>query len=105
MHYNLEHNKYLKHTSIVCDKISKKCMLDNQIMLSLNQTHAQIKILEIWKATNIENNPSKVSIIRHENSDCTTRDMTTRQLKEHNTPSTCLGDAIRLWNRAPDSIR
>jgi hypothetical protein len=51
-------------------------MLENQNMLSVNQTHAQIKILEIWRSINIVNNPNKVKTINHSNSDRTTRGMT-----------------------------
>ena len=89
----------------VSDKVSIKSMLENQNMLSVNQTHAQIKILEIWRSINIANNPNKVKTINHSNSDRTTRGMTSGLLQENNTPNTCLGDATRLWNKAPDTVR
>ena len=87
------------------DKISVKSMLDSQQMLSVNQTHAQIKILEVWKALNVENNPNKVSTISHDNTDRITRGLSAGLLQENSTPQTCLGDAIRLWNKAPDCVR
>jgi hypothetical protein len=31
--------------------------------------------------------------------------MTFGLLQENNTPSTCLVDATRLWNKAPDAVR
>ena len=74
------------------DKVSFKCMLESQKMLSVNQTHAQIKILEIWKAVNVENYPNRVTTIRHENTDRTTRGMSNGFLQENKTPKTCIGD-------------
>ena len=35
-------------------------LLENQNMLSINQTQAQMKILEMWKATNIQIYPLEV---------------------------------------------
>jgi hypothetical protein len=55
----------------VSDKVSIKSMLENQNMLSVNQTHAKIKILEIRRSINIVNNPNKVKTINHYNSDRT----------------------------------
>ena len=80
-------------------------MLDRQNMLSVNQTHAQIKILEIWKAVNVENHPNQVNVIKHDQSDRTSRGMTKGLLQENSTPKTCIGDAVRLWNKAPETIR
>ena len=35
----------------------------------------------------------------------TTRGMTSEKFKYNKTPQTCIGDATRLWNEAPISIR
>ena len=71
-------------------------MPENQKILSVNQTHAQIKIIEMWKATNLKKYPNKVAQISHSNSDRITRRIAIGNLQENNTPSTCLGDAERL---------
>ena len=74
-------------------------------MLSVSQIHAQIKILEVWKAVNVENHPNKVKVIKHDQTDRTSRGMTKGLLQENITPKTCIGDAVRLWNKAPETIR
>ena len=81
----------------VNDKVSIKKMLESQKMLSVNQTHAQIKILEMWKATNFNNYPNKVAQTSHINTDRITMCITLGNLLENNTPNTCLGDATRLF--------
>jgi hypothetical protein len=80
-------------------------MLYKQNVLYVNLTHAQIKILEIRRSINIENNPNKVTTVNHSNSDRITRGMMIGPLQENNTPCTCLGDATRLWNKAPETVK
>lgn len=38
--------------ALVSDRKSTKTILDTQIMLSVNQIAAQIKLIEMWKASN-----------------------------------------------------
>ena len=57
------------------------------------------------KSMNIDNFPNKVAPISHVNSDRTTRGMKIGQLQENNTPNTCIGDASRLCNKAPESVQ
>ena len=38
--------------ALVSDRKSTKTLLDNQNMLSVNQIAAQIKLTEMWKASN-----------------------------------------------------
>ena len=44
----------------VSDKIPVKTMVENQKITSVNQTAAQIKLLEMWKAKNTEDYPLKI---------------------------------------------
>ena len=39
----------------LADKVSTRNLLSNLGMLSINQVHAQMKMMEIWKALNVEN--------------------------------------------------
>ena len=50
-------NVYLK------DRMSTKTLLSNQVMLSVNQVAAQIKLTEIWKANNVEK--FQIKVIRY----------------------------------------
>ena len=50
-------------------------------------------------------NCSLVNVIKHDQSDRTSRGMTKGLLQENSTPKTCIGDAVRLWNKAPETIR
>ena len=43
----------------ISDKVSIKSMLKKLNMLSVNQINAQIKLIEMWKSTNIPNYPIK----------------------------------------------
>ena len=44
----------------ISDKVEVKTMLNNQGMLSVNQTAAQIKLVEMWKAKHVEIYPINV---------------------------------------------
>ena len=44
----------------ISDKVEVKTMLKNQGMLSINQTAAQIKLVEMWKAKHVEIYPINV---------------------------------------------
>ncbi len=46
--------------ALVSDKKSTKTLLDNQNMLSVNQIAAQIKLTEMWKASNDPQYPLKM---------------------------------------------
>ena len=77
-------------------------------MLSENQLNAQIKLLEVWKALNINIKDSPLKILKKEINEITavTRSLTNGKLIEtafSNTLSikTCINDDIRLWNIAP----
>ena len=46
--------------ALVLDRKSTKTLLDNQNMLSVNQIAAQIKLTEMWKASNDPQYPIKM---------------------------------------------
>ena len=77
-------------------------------MLSVNQLNASVKLMEIWKATNVDDYPLKVQRQTRNDSRVSTRTDTTEKPMEIGrtlvTQKTCVSDAIRLWNIAPDTI-
>ena len=92
------------------DKIRTSVLLTNINMLSINQTHAQIKLLEIWKSFNdTKNNILRVEKVKSYEQGSRTRSGTALNLVEIRTSmsssKTFKNDAIRLWNIAPESIK
>ena len=77
--------------------------------ISVNQTNAQIKINEIWKAINIEHYP--LTITKHGENDSAplTRSCTNGTLVEQGksvlSQKSCKNDAVRLWNSLPKYIQ
>ena len=78
-------------------------------MLSVNQVHAQIKLLEIWKAVNIEGNPIKVTSDSNGINTALTRSGGNLRLVESGRSNLCsktfINDAIRIWNSTPSNIK
>ena len=78
-------------------------------MLSVNQVAAQIKLTEIWKAINVPKFPIKVMKQETPIDSRTTRGVTNGKLIEEGSSTliinSCIGDATRLWNRAPEGIK
>ena len=88
----------------ISDKVSAKSLLERNQMLSVNQTAAQIKLMEMWKSKNIESYPLKPEIVLPIHNGATNRNATCEKFKTNNTPSTFIGDATRLWNSAPITV-
>ena len=90
------------------DKVPIREMLDNQNMLSVNQLAAQIKLAEVWKARNGENYPVKMEFRTVNENGTSTRGATNGKAvetgKTQKSRATFIGDATRLWNKAPKSI-
>ena len=88
------------------DKISTKILLDNLGMLSVNQTNAQIKILEVWKSQNVIDYPIKFKKV---NNDCSTRAVTNGDLVEVGKTDlvkcSFISDASKAWNNTPTDIK
>ena len=80
-------------------------MLEKNNMLSMNQTQAQIKLMEMWKSKNVETYPIKPTTNTYKVNAITTRSATLEQFKLNTTPSTFVGDATRLWNTAPVALK
>ena len=89
----------------ISDRICTKTLLQKQKMLSINQLNAQVKLTEMWKACNQPNYPLNIKQLSSTNNGPTTRGMTCENLVEAPTKGTFMGDAARLWNKAPLQIR
>jgi hypothetical protein len=92
----------------IADRISVKNMLENQKMLSVNQTSAQIKLNEMWKVKYQKNYPIKVHAQQTAENGRETRGNRIGKLIETGmsriTKASFVGDATRIWNKAPKSI-
>ena len=90
------------------DKISTKYLLSKIDMMSVNQLNAQVKLLEIWKALNLESYPLQVLQQTVPTLGVVTRaSLKGRPVeigKTNLTKCTSVSDAVRIWNQAPDSI-
>ena len=91
------------------DMVSTKKLLSKFGLLSVNQLNAQIKLLEVWKALNVEDYPL---VIKQQESNQT--GMETRAAKNkrpveigknNQTKNTCVSDAVRVWNLAPEKVK
>ena len=82
-------------------------MLSKHNMLFINQLNAQIKLTEMWKASNIEKYPLDIKKFASSSSrtGTQTKGVTKENLIEPMTKATFVGDATRIWNKAPDKIR
>ncbi len=60
----------------VSDRKSTKTLLDNQNMLSVNQIAAQIKLTEMWKASNDPQYPIKMKTRERQENAIETRSVT-----------------------------
>ena len=92
----------------VKDMVSISLSTTNLNMLSVNQLNSNVKLLEIWKALKVEDYPLIVQRQSRNESRVNTRADTTekplnigRSLMKQ---KTCVSDAIRLWNMAPENI-
>ena len=50
----------LLNNTQICDKINTVTIANNLKMISVNQINAQIKLTEMWKASNMKNYPIKL---------------------------------------------
>ena len=95
---------YMERTSTVD-------LLKKTGLLSINQTAASIKLIEVWKAENIENYPVKLEpnnagLIE---TDRSVRPSTTRKWNQDAKTSAAREsfsrNAAKIWNKAPNSIK
>ena len=93
----------------ISDRISIAQLLERQKTLSVNQTQAQIKLSEIWKATNLENYP--ITVTKRANSLLApeTRSLRNERLVTIGTKrvvlDSCVEDAKIIWNLASENIK
>ena len=91
------------------DKISIESMLQNHNILSVNQLNAQIKLNDMWKATHLENYPTKITQMNCIENSANTRAKARGNLVEigHSCimHSTFINDATKAWNNAPHSLK
>ena len=89
--------------------MKKKCPLSSVFQTLSSWINAQIKLLDMWKASNIEKHPTKIKKIQGSESRTTTRAVTNGILEEQgvSTVSKCtfLNDATKAWNLAPSSLK
>ena len=94
--------------SKVKDMISISSLLTKFGMLSVNQLNAQVKLVEMWKAINVDDYPLKVEQqARNEEGVSTRADTTGKPIeigRSNLSQKTCVSDAIRLWNMAPENV-
>ena len=90
------------------DKIKIKDLLERTNNLSVNQTAAQIKLVEMWKAAKTENYPVRMEMIQRNKNDIQTRNNQGMKFKELMRTSlrknSFVGDGARLWNNAPVNL-
>ena len=65
--------------------------------------HAQVKLTEMWKSMNYLNYPPDIG--RTASNGRETRGVNTGKLIEPKILNTCIGNATRLWNKAPNAIK
>ena len=84
-------------------------MLTKHKMLSVNQLQAQVKLTELWKAVNSENNPLKFTYQTPAENGRVTRAVSYKKLVQTKgstlTNDSFIYDATKLWNLAPESIK
>ena len=94
--------------SKIKDMVSISYLLTKFGMLSVNQLNAQVKLAEIWKVLNVEDYPLKIEQqARSENRVSTRADSINRPFeigKSNLAQKSCISDAIRLWNSAPENV-
>ena len=93
----------------IADKVSTRVLLEKCGLLSVNQTHAQIKLLEIWKSINVADYPIQVNRTFRPEEMATTRSLGSTQIQEYGrtykTQKTCINDATKIWNQSPLEIK
>ena len=99
--------RMLTKTSLM-DMINTASLLKQANMMSVNQLNVQIKIQEIWKSLNIPDHPIQIARQTVNVDGPSTRASHDGRLIEKGfsclAQKTCLNDAIRLWNKLPESV-
>ena len=84
-------------------------MLEKHNMLSVNQINAQIKLTEMWKATNDSEHPFKIQKKSVGEDGRCSRSISNGMIKvtaaSNLTQRTFINDGIKAWNLAPQGIK
>ena len=92
------------------DKVSIVTMLEKFRMLSVNQLAAEIKLIEVWKAANVEGCPTKLDpyVTEERKTNIELRPKTNRIFNDTArlkvSQSSFNIDAARIWNNAPEDV-
>ena len=106
----LVQNKLLRalNNTKIKDQISTKSLLEKFGFMSVNQMNYQVKLMEAWKALNVEGYPLKFAQQSVPDVGIATRAALNRKPieigKSTATRNSCVSDSIRIWNLAPKSI-
>ena len=85
-------------------------MLEKFRMLSVNQLAAEIKLIEVWKAANVEGCPTKLDpyVTEERKTNIELRPKTNRIFNDTArlkvSQSSFNIDAARIWNNAPEDV-
>ena len=86
-------------------------LLNKYELLSVNQLAAQTKLVEAWKSINLEDYPIQMdnNQLQRNTNDRAVRETTVKLWKEDtkitSAKESFVGDAAKLWNNAPKSVR
>jgi hypothetical protein len=84
-------------------------MLEEVGILSVNQTAAQIKLIEMWKVDNVTQYPIKTEVEPEHKGGRSTRSGQEIKYRETGRTKTgrqsFIGDASKLWNKTPICIK
>ena len=90
------------------DRVPTQQLLTKFNMSSVNQLNAQAKLLEVWKALNIEDYPQQIKVQGASKTGAITRRSTKGSPMEMGrlslTQNLSTNDAIRIWNLSPASV-
>ena len=99
----------LLNNTRINDRIKTINMAHDLKMLSANQINAQVKLTEMWKASNVKDYPIKLIKKESNSENMSTRSTTRGDLvlkgKNEMCNSSFILDASKNWNNAPNSIK
>ena len=106
----LVQNKLLRalNNTKIKDQISTKSLLEKFGFMSVNPMNCQVKLMEVWKAINLEGYPLKIA--QQSVPEVGTSTRAAHKGKPINigkstaTRNSCVSDSIRIWNLAPRNI-
>ena len=88
---------------------NSKSLAEKLGLLSVNQLNAQIKLMEVWKALNVEDYPLVIKQQETSQTGAVTRAAENRRPieigKSSQSKNTCVSDAVRVWNLAPEEVK